>query len=85
MDFAALTLEMKTEYGTRANPFNALVRDLNRLISLGAISVEKQVEGKDTKFRIQVNLDWPSKITDTEFFDQIKKLPKSKTSSFLSA
>jgi Fic family protein len=85
MDFGALTLEMKTEYGTRANPFNALVRDLNRLISLGAISVERRIEGKETKFLIQVNLDWPSKITDTEFFDQIKNLPKSKTSSFLSA
>jgi Fic family protein len=86
VEFARLIIEMKTEYGSRANPFNALVRDLNRLISLGAISVQrKNEEGKDTKFFIEVNLDWPSKITDTEFFDHLKKLPKSKTSSFLSA
>src|SRR6267154_1104327 len=68
MDFGALSLEMKSEYGSRANPFNALVRDVNRLISLGAISVQRIEEGKDTKFLLQVNLDWPSKITDTEFF-----------------
>ena len=85
MDFSKLSVEMKTEYGTRVNPFNALARDLNRLISLGAISVRKKLEEKETKFVIQVNLDWPSKITDTEFFNQLKSLPKSKTSSFLSA
>jgi Fic family protein len=34
---------------------------------------------------IQANLDWPSTITETEFFERVEKLPKSKTLRFLSA
>jgi hypothetical protein len=30
-----------------------------------------------------VRLEWPTEVTETEFFEQLKKLPKAKTHSFL--
>lgn len=59
----------------------AIARDIGRLRALGAVKIEWAL----TRQRplISVNLDWPSTITETEFFDLIKKLPKSKDYSFL--
>jgi hypothetical protein len=64
----------------------ALVRDLNRLYALGAIRITKEEKvGLQTLYHVGVILDWPSKITDTEFFSRLSQLPKSKTYGFLSA
>jgi Fic family protein len=66
-------------YGKLASPYQALIRDLNNLIGLKAISAEKIDKG----YKLNVNLDWPTKITETEFFKNIKDLPKGKDYSFL--
>jgi Fic family protein len=63
------------------NPFVALIRDLNDLINLQAIGYDKL---PDNQFRMKINLEWPTQITETEFFKKIKALPKAKTLSFLS-
>ncbi len=66
-------------YGKLASPYPALIRDLNNLIGLKAISAKKIDKGH----MLNVNLDWPTKITETEFFQNIKDLPKGKGYSFL--
>jgi Fic family protein len=64
------------------NPYKALVRDLNYLIGLEAISAKRLPD--DGGFLISINLDWPTKITDTEFFRRAKSMPKGKVHGFLS-
>ncbi len=71
-------------YASRRIPIQALVRDVNKLSSLGAIRVTKEEPApKKITYFITVNLDWPSTITETEFFNRIEQMPKSKTSGFL--
>lgn len=77
-DLADLTERL---YTNRKSPWKAFVRDLNSLITLGAISVHKR---EDDIFEFASNLNWPTEITQTEFFKRIKNFPKSKTYSFLS-
>jgi Fic family protein len=64
------------------NPYKALVRDLSYLITLGAIEVEKKAD--DRGFLLSANLDWPTRITETEFFRLVKAMPKGKIQGFLS-
>lgn len=66
-----------------SNPYKALVRDLNYLIGLGAIAVKRLPD--KTGFLISINLNWPTKITETEFFQRVKAMPKGKVYGFLSA
>ena len=62
------------------NPIRALVRDVNNLTALKAIWVHKIAENR---YLIGVRLEWPTEVTETEFFERVRKLPKSKTLSFL--
>lgn len=61
-------------------PRKALIRDLNHLIALGAITAEKQ---EDDTYVIRINLEWPTTITETAFFEAVKNLPEAKTNPFL--
>ena len=70
----------KSEYRTLGKPRKALIRDLNYLIRLGAIGHIKQ--GEDT-VRIFARLEWPTEITETDFFARVKQMPKAKTPNFL--
>lgn len=67
-------------YSSLSNPLQALVRDVNQLAHLGAIAVAKN---GDNKILISIRLKWPSEISETDFFEIIKSLPKAKTHSFL--
>lgn len=76
---------LKSEYSSRKIPIRALVRDINRLQALGAVHVDRtEPTPKNYEYYISVQLDWPSTITDTEFFAKIAAMPKSKTYGFLS-
>ena len=79
-DWHQLIKQTSAIYSRLKTPLNALVRDVNSLSILGAISVEKLETGR---FRLAVRLQWPSEITETDFFKKIKELPKAKTLSFL--
>jgi len=70
---------MQPTYRPLGSRVKAFTRDLNSLITLGATSVS-QVNGK---WMAQVNLAWPSEITESEFFARLKKLPQGKTYGFL--
>jgi len=85
VEFLQLADSVKEAYRSRKAPLSAVARDLNRLRDLGAISIHRAGENPKTwKFYLAVQLDWPSKITETEFFARLATLPKSKTHGFLS-
>lgn len=81
-EFEFLTKILDEMYKSVSNPRKAIVRDINYLSNLGAVSV---IKDKESKFQISAVLDWPSKITESEFFAKVKQMPKSKSHSFLSA
>ncbi len=65
------------------NPHKTLIRDLNYLIRLQAINSQKLPDKPD--FLISINLEWPTQITETEFFRRAKEMPKAKVHGFLSS
>lgn len=80
MTFTELVKDMRDHYKTLKNPLKALNRDVNGLIQLQAIKVSPMGDGE---YRISVRLEWPTEITETEFFRRTKELPKAKTHGFL--
>lgn len=81
MSLAAVTERTRHFYGV-SNPYKAMIRDLNYLIGLQAIAAQRLPENQG--FLLRINLDWPTKITETEFFRRMKELPKGKVYGFLS-
>lgn len=72
----------KTEntYESLGSPRKTLIRDLNYLLALKAIKHRKTENGTS---HLSVRLEWPTEITETVFFEQVKKMPKGKSHSFL--
>ena len=62
--------------------YRALIRDLNYLIELNAVWSKRLPE--NAGFLISIRLEWPTKITETEFFRRVKAMPKAKGYGFLS-
>ena len=81
MSLDELTERTKLHYHTLGNARKALIRDINYLIGLKAISFKKIA---DNKYDLFVRLEWPTEITETEFFQRVKQMPKAKTHTFLS-
>lgn len=69
---------------TVKNPYKAPVRDLGYLIQLRAITVKRPPEPDEEEFLISIRLNWPTEITETEFFKRVKAIPKGKVYGFLS-
>lgn len=63
--------------------YKALIRDLNYLINLRAVTATKLTDPHG--YLLKINLQWPMEITETEFFKRIKNIPKGKVHGFLSA
>lgn len=80
LTLSELEEKTKSEYQKLGNPYKALVRDLNYLIRLGAVGYAKLEENR---FRIFARLEWPTEITETDFFARVKQMPKAKTHNFL--
>ncbi len=81
IEFDRLIKITSGSYKSVKNPRKAITRDLNRLADLSAIVIS--LDDKN-RYQIELNLEWPSIITESEFFEKIEALPKSKTHSFLS-
>ena len=79
MEWADLTKRILPFYKVK-NPMKALVRDFNNLSAMRATWAQKISEGR---FLVGVRLEWPTEMTETEFFEQLRKLPKAKTHAFL--
>lgn len=80
MDWTDVIRHTMPLYRSLSNPLKALVRDVNHLSALGAVWVVKAEEGR---YRLGARLQWPTEITETDFFQKLRDLPKAKTSSFL--
>ena len=77
--------EVREHYDSRKNPVASMVRDVKTLAALGAIRIWLETKNARDSILIYVNLDWPSTTTDTEFFEKLRTLPKSKSYSLLVA
>ncbi len=66
-------------YKNLGSPYKAFIRDINHLIGLGAVGFTKAGE----VYNIFVRLEWATEITESEFFEKTKELPKAKTYRFL--
>jgi Fic family protein len=64
------------------NPYKALIRDLNYLVHLDALTARRLPDSSD--FMLRINLEWPTQITETEFFRRVRDLPKAKVHRLLS-
>jgi len=62
------------------NRSKAMLRDVSGLIELQAIEIVKVTENRWT---VSLRLQWPSEITESEFFKKINRLPRGKSYSFL--
>jgi len=67
-------------YKPLKNPYKALIRDINYLLKLKAVGFNKL---PDNKYELFARLDWPTEITETEFFKRVKEMPKAKMHGFL--
>jgi Fic family protein len=67
-------------YGKLKSAWHALLRDLVHLRFLGAIAITKG-QDPDNKPLISARLKWPTEVTETEFFQKVKELPKAKSLS----
>ncbi len=80
LELAEMERRTSDKYKSLGNPRKALMRDLAYLSRLGA--VEADFVG-DNRFEFRIRMRWPTEITQTEFFKRVKRLPKTKTHSFL--
>lgn len=67
-------------YSSLKNPEQALIRDLSQLMNLKAISLRRA--DKKTIW-VDLRLEWPTEITETDFFERVKSFPQAKTSPLL--
>lgn len=81
-DYILDELEVATGnmYTPLKNPGKALVRDINGLLQLGAIHYRIV---KDNEYQFFVRREWPTEITETEFFRRVEQMPTAKTHRFL--
>lgn len=79
MEINDLLRRTEAVYGSLGNPRKAFVRDLQYLLNLEAIDFR----GSDNENRIFVNLEWPTLITETDFFQRVMDFPKARTYRFL--
>ncbi|MDQ3253684.1 MAG: Fic family protein [Acidobacteriota bacterium] len=70
---------MQPNYQKLKAPLTALQRDVTHLTVLGAVEVEKVKE----IYWVKIRLEWTTEITETEFFEKVKKLPTAKIYPFL--
>lgn len=75
-----LIRKTESQYSRVANPMKAFVRDLTGLIHLKALTAARS---EKEQYVITINLDWPQQITESEFFEAVKRMPKAKTHTFL--
>ena len=76
----------KGNYSSLKSPATALVRDLRQLVHLGAIRSSQRPnpnDGKEIVYILNINLAWPSEISESDFMARIKELPAAKSQSFL--
>jgi Fic family protein len=76
MRVGELARAMDATYSKLKSGQKAFGRDLKHLWNISAVHIEQfEPDG----WRVSVRLEWPTEITETEFFKRVKDLPKAKT------
>lgn len=70
---------VKSSYVSLNKQDEAFFRDLAGLVSLDAIKDRLDAKGN---YYFSINLEWPTEITESKFFEIFENLPKAKTYSF---
>jgi hypothetical protein len=76
LSLATVMARLHPAYTGLKNRTKALIRDLNALLELRAIDAMKLDDGE---FILNIRLEWPTEITDTAFFQIIRRLPRART------
>lgn len=81
MDLSSLYDNIKDAYGSLKSPRKVFWGDLLWLyfLNITKISQDKSKE----KIIIDINLDWSTQITETQYYEKIKTFPKSKSTIIL--
>jgi Fic family protein len=79
IDLNELVKQTRRTYSKLKNSNKALFRDINALINLGAIHAARG----DKSWSFVINLDWPEQVTETDFMERVKQMPKGKMHTFL--
>lgn len=86
MAMTDLISETKGFYSGLKNSDKAFIRDVIHLRELGAIRLQPAAPVQPGAERLWVvNLAWPTEITETSFFERVKKLAKSRTTGLYSS
>ncbi len=80
MTVGDLFKKLLVRYNTLKKPAHAMKRDLTGLVEIGTIKGTRTADGI---VKLKPNLDWPTEITETEFFKRLNVLPEAKTPKFL--
>lgn len=80
IDLRALIDNIQQIYRNLKAPRKALIADLNRLIHLGALQVQ---EVDQDQWIVEIRLEWPEQITESEFFARARQAPKGVSFKFL--
>lgn len=80
LDSNVLWSRMETRYAGLRNARKAFLRDLKELFHLKAIWIGMTDAGG---LILRARLEWPTEITETEFFKRVKLLPKARMHPFL--
>ena len=87
IEWFALIEQTRNVYNSLKNPLLALVRDVNQLRHIGAISIFRKADSDDentsARIMLKINLSWPTEISESDFMTRIKELPKAKSQSFI--
>jgi Fic family protein len=76
MSLPELLNHTAVQYNDMKSGVKAFLRDLSGLSELGAVELSRDAGGN---WQFNANLDWPQNITETAFFEAVKKMPKAST------
>jgi Fic family protein len=65
-------------YASLKQPYNGLVRDFLALLELKALEYRRI---NSSKAFVKARLEWPTEITETRFFEVVRRMPKAKPHS----
>ena len=86
IEINALFREFRHIYALK-DPYSGYVRDMTALRNLRAISIfpkdQTNTLASAPILAARIRLSWPTEITETEFFHEMKNLPRAKTFDFL--
>jgi len=85
IDWATLYRDVVKLYADVANKHKAVIRDMNHLLMLGALKYreEKVAKTKHEKLIFSARLEWPTEMTETEFFRKVSTFPRVKGQLFV--